>query len=389
MRRFVCFGIAFVASAWIGPAAAQTKQQLNWCNGQNNATPQQRVVGCDAGIKTGKYKGAQLGPFYINRGRGHADMGNLDRAMADYDQGLRLAPRDLAGLLNRSNAYSERGDFDRAFADLDRAISINAKFVLGYYNRGSLFIKKGDHERAIQDFNTAIKIDSKYIPAYVNRGNAYSVLRRYDEAIADATTALKLLPQGTSNAQRALILGNRGGSYGLSKNQQRSIADLSEAIELDPQRRFRLARQASYDLNGQPELALPDVEELVKSDPKDHIGWQKRCWIRARLGRLDEARADCDHSLELRPINPSARHAIGYIYAKQKQFDKAIAELDIAIKDSGYVEGGAIERNYAEVLYFRGITRLRNGDALGGAADMATAKATKSDVAEDFSHYGL
>lgn len=175
------------------PALAQTKQQIAWCNGKDGATPQQMFAGCDAGIKSGKYKGAQLAPFVLNRGRALSDLGDKDKAMADYNQGLKLSPKDLSGLLNRSNIHSERGEFDKAQADLDRAIAIaiNAKFTLGYYNRGTLFHKMKDYKRAVDDFTVVIKNAPKFGPAYNNRSSAYTSLKQYDKAIAEYDIALK------------------------------------------------------------------------------------------------------------------------------------------------------------------------------------------------------
>jgi hypothetical protein len=40
-------------------------------------------------------------------------------------------------------------------------------------------------------------------------------------------------------------------------------------------------------------------------------------------------------------------------------------------------------------LYGRGIAKARKGDKTGGSADIAAAKAMKSDVETEFSRYGI
>jgi hypothetical protein len=62
-NTWVSFSAAVaVAALGIGgtiPAVAQTQQQLEWCNGKNNATPDQQINGCAALIGSGKYSGRE------------------------------------------------------------------------------------------------------------------------------------------------------------------------------------------------------------------------------------------------------------------------------------------------------------------------------------------
>jgi tetratricopeptide (TPR) repeat protein len=49
-------------------------------------------------------------------------------------------------------------DLDGAIADYDQAIKLNPKFGLAYKNRGKAKQEKGDLDGAIADFNRAIKL---------------------------------------------------------------------------------------------------------------------------------------------------------------------------------------------------------------------------------------
>ena len=150
-----------------------------------------------------------------------------------------------------------------------------------------------------------------------------------------------------------------------------------------------MGRQASYDISGQPALAIPDIDELLKRDPNDAGVWATRCIVRTRMGEPEAAIADCNHALELDPRNAQAFANRGYAYARLKQHDKAIAEYELALKEKGYVEGKAPSEDVAEYLYQRGVVRIRAGDALGGAKDIATAKAANPDTVEFYSRYGI
>ena len=60
--------------------------------------------------------------------------------------------------------YGDKGDYDRAIADYDEAIRLDPRYAVAYYNRGVAYCDKGDYDRAIADYNEAIRLDPKLCP---------------------------------------------------------------------------------------------------------------------------------------------------------------------------------------------------------------------------------
>jgi tetratricopeptide (TPR) repeat protein len=97
----------------------------------------------------------------------YAANGDYDRAIADYDEAIRLAPR-ANFLTNRGDAYNQKRDYDRAIADYDRALRLNPGFYLAYNNRGAAYRRKGDLDRAIADYEQALRVNPQLDSAAEN-----------------------------------------------------------------------------------------------------------------------------------------------------------------------------------------------------------------------------
>ena len=127
---------------------------------------------------------------YNNRGAVYFYKGDTDRAIKEYDEAIRLGPKNPAAYNNRGSAYSEKSDYDRAIKDFDAAIRLDPKYVAAYYNRGNAHKGKGEYDRAIKDYSEAIRLDPKYTWAYSVRGDAWRGKNDFERAAKDYGKAI-------------------------------------------------------------------------------------------------------------------------------------------------------------------------------------------------------
>ncbi|MGD0026121.1 MAG: tetratricopeptide repeat-containing serine protease family protein [Xanthobacteraceae bacterium] len=181
-----------IASPALPNRIEPTQQQIGWCKGSGEPSPDLMIDGCTAVIQSGPRAWA-----FNNRGSAYGRKGDYDRAIADCTEAIRLDPKYAHAYNNRGFAYHAKGDNDRAIADYNEAIRLDPKYALPYNNRGFAYLAKGDHDRAIADYNEAIRLDPKDAHAYNNRGLAYDGKGDHDRAIGDYTEAIRLDPKKT------------------------------------------------------------------------------------------------------------------------------------------------------------------------------------------------
>ena len=85
-------------------------------------------------------------------------MKDYDKAIADYDQAIRMAQRPNF-FTNRGDSYQFKGELGTALADYDTALRLDPNFAQAYNNRAVLYKKMGDRAKALADYEAALRLD--------------------------------------------------------------------------------------------------------------------------------------------------------------------------------------------------------------------------------------
>jgi tetratricopeptide (TPR) repeat protein len=346
---------------------------------------------------------------YSNRGVAYTNLQLYEKAIADYDQSIRLDSTNPHAYANRANAYYYLRRYEEAIEDNNYAIQLDPDLANAYNNRGNVYRDLHRDEEALADYDRAILIDPLDSLAHSNRGTLFDRLERYDEAIRDHTHAIRLDP---SNAKAH---SNRARVFLSTDRYQEALNDCDKALQLDPtlHKTYALRGDANYKLH-RYENALNDFSHAIDSGVIDPYALNGRGLVYGALGREQERLADHDRAIAVEPTNVEAYINRGSAFLNLKKFEKGLEDLNYAIQldssitDAYFNRGIAYEKlhqddkalvdysraiqlnpNFRQPYSNRGILYSRLQKFADAAADLNRAIELDPSFAQSYMNFGV
>ncbi len=114
-----------------------------------------------------------------------------EKALAAYEQALRLNFTDADAYKGKGKALYELGRYNEALQAFERAISLDPKPVT-YVRKGDVLYKLGRYNDSLIAYQQALRLDSTFAVAYNNMGNTLEQIGRRLEAQQAYETAKEL-----------------------------------------------------------------------------------------------------------------------------------------------------------------------------------------------------
>ena len=257
---------------------------------------------------------------YVNRGIAWDNKGELDKAIADYNQALAINPKFALAYNNRGLAWYKKGEYDKAIADFNEVQrfldpSDAANLAATNNSRGLAWYGKGEYDKAIADFEQALAINPKFALAYNNRGLARYRKAEYDKAIADFNEVQRFLdPNDAANI--AAMHNNRGNAWREKGEIDKAMADYNQALAIKP--KFAPAysnRGVAWRQKGEYDKAVADFNQAVTLAPNDADAYYNRGNAWEKMGKYDKAVADYNQARTLNPNDADYCNALAWLLA--------------------------------------------------------------------------
>jgi len=259
---------------------------------------------------------------YFERGQYFAHVEDYDRAITDYRRAIELAPWLRAAYNNLGRAHALKGDLNVALAVFDEALTAHPQNPSGFMERGLVFLRLGRRDHAEHEFRYAESLER-------------DVRQRYADAIRAASKpGARHAPSGPTSGPPADRTVADAVRLTLQRRDRDAVAVLDAAIFAAPRNAeaYLQRAEAYYNLK-QFALARQDVEQSVQLRP-DHAEAHR---IRARtaeaFGEIDRALAALDRAIQLDPGASMAYVDRGVLYVRhmpnrpgsaQRDFEQAV-----------------------------------------------------------------
>lgn len=135
----------------------------------------------------------KLPKAYYWRARARASLKKYDDALADINQGIKLAPDDAGMYYGKGLIYWGKEDLDAALTAFAGCIARNPDYKEAYELRGKVMMNQGNYAGAIKEFDIWMekeKYDQKEV--YFHRGRAWYLKGDEEKGCADMRMARKL-----------------------------------------------------------------------------------------------------------------------------------------------------------------------------------------------------
>ena len=177
--------------------------------------------------------------------------GDYPKAIAYFQEEIRLNPDDAWLYYWLGDAYLSQGNFDEAIANYDEAILLLPNFADVYYWRGRAKHSLDQYDEAIADYDEALQLLPNFADVYYWRGRAKHSLDQYNKAIADYDEAIRLdanilqayryrakakiktedLILAQPDLQLALILAEKLGDIELIEEINNDISEVEKSLQ--------------------------------------------------------------------------------------------------------------------------------------------------------------
>lgn len=86
-------------------------------------------------------------------------------------------------------------EYDKALVDYTQAIKLAPRYADLYFDRGNVRFARKEYDKALADYDEAVRLDSREAAPFRARGFARYTLKEYSKAVADYEEAIRLNPK--------------------------------------------------------------------------------------------------------------------------------------------------------------------------------------------------
>jgi tetratricopeptide (TPR) repeat protein len=300
--------------------------------------------------------------------------GNFDAALAAFAEARKYAPSDPRLPAAVGEVYLARGKLDEALAEFEDAVKRDPGRATSWSRLGFIQAQQGRGAEARVALEKAIALNKDDFNALEQLADLRLKEGQLDEAVRFYAQAARASPE----ASKGLLFLKAAEALRKQKRDEAARALLQSAAQEAP--RSAEVAQALADVQvhlGALAAALDSYRKSAALASGDPVPWELAGRIAARLGRLDEAEAAFQKSLEVKQ-RAVAHVALANLYLGRGNKDAARQELEKALAVASKAQEEAPDETLELVDLLVAFDRKR--DALALVKLLADAPEAQKDV---------
>ncbi len=279
----------------------------------------------------------RLVPVRMTLARVYQETGQLDKALAEFQQVLEQDPSVIEAVDHVGQIYQAQGKYAQAESAFKDIIARRPTYAEGYLDLGALYYHQGQFAKAVDQFRAAIDLAPDQAMGYRNLGGTYLALGRYPEAI-------EVLKKGLSIQSDADSWTNLGAAYMYVSQWEDAAEAMKKATEVRPDDHVLWRNLGdSYDQIPSRRAdarqayakALETATASLKVNPKDPVVLSGIALYQAHLGNSAQALEFINRALEVAPKDSDTLFTCALAYELIGHRDQALKEVQAAVK-AGY-----------------------------------------------------
>jgi type IV pilus assembly protein PilF len=160
----------------------------------------------------------------------------------------------------------------------------------------------------------------------------------------------------------------------------RDIVTESDEPEARKRARIRMELAVGYFEQGQTNVALDELKQVIASDPGFPDAYNLRGLIYMRLNDLRQAEDSFRRAVALSPRDSSVQHNYGWLLCQQARYDESQRAFDVAMSNALYA-------GRAKTLMAQGLCQARAGN--NAEAERSLARSYELDAGNPVTGYNL
>ncbi|MCL2389376.1 MAG: tetratricopeptide repeat protein [Elusimicrobia bacterium] len=253
--------------------------------------------------------------------------GNISKAIAQYEQTIRMDPSALGVLKELTYIYFQTGNLPKALATAQRIKELDPYTVRTNSFLGTFYLISGQMTLAKEAFERVLQLDPHNEVATVYLAAYYYSGRRFELAVNYWERFLNLSP---NNAQGYFQLALAQERLGLNYE---ALASFSRVIEINPNaRQAYLAKARIYQNVGNFTLAAAQYERYLELFPGNVNVMLYLGRAHVELGNTRRAEEIFIRARNANPDNILVRFWLAALYEKTGEINKAIREFEHIVR---------------------------------------------------------